>query len=336
MSSGAAEIKSESGDDRSGGSRRSALIGFVVFCGGSAILIGLNGVMLSRDLIFLWVLVGLLAVSVADLRGWARGVIFDWLPFFAALFAYDVLRGKVGNDPLFAPHIFPQIRIDEFLSGGSVPSVYLQDHFYDPGVLHWYDVGVWAVYLSHFFVIFAVAGVLWRFAKPRFIEFRAMVLTLTIAAFLTYALFPAVPPWMASEDGVIGPVSRIVGGVWEELGVHHAASLWERGSTLSNEVAAIPSLHTAYPVLLLCFFWSSGMRARIVCLLYALAMSLTLVYTGEHYFTDVVLGWAFAIGTYFAVRRVLEWRALRALARVEREPVVTDPGPLSEEARLRW
>ena len=300
-------------DDRpSGGSKRSALIGFIIFCIATSILIGLEGVPLNRETICVWVLVGLLAVSAADLRGWARGVILDWLPFFAALFAYDILRGKVGNDPLFAPHILPQIRIDEFLSGGSVPSVALQDRFYDPGILHWYDVVAWATYLSHFFVVFAVAGILWRFAKPRFIEFRALVLTLTVAAFVTYALFPAAPPWMASEDGIIGPVTRVVGGVWEELGVHHAATLWEHGSTLSNEVAAIPSLHTAYPVMLLCFFWSSGIRARVICLLYAVAMSLTLVYTGEHYFTDVLLGWIYAVASYFAVRRVLDWRSQRA------------------------
>jgi membrane-associated phospholipid phosphatase len=323
----------ETQDAPSGGSKRSALIGFVVFCAATAILIGAKGVPLNRETIFLWVLVGLLAVSAADLRGWARGMIVDWLPFFAALFAYDVLRGQVGNDPLFSPHIFPQIRVDEFLSGGTVPSVSLQHHFYDPGVLHWYDVIAWATYLSHFFVVFAVAGVLWRFAKPRFIEFRAMVLTLTAAAFLTYALFPAVPPWMASDDGAIGPVTRVVGGVWEELGVHHAAALWEHGSTLSNEVAAIPSLHTAYPVMLLCFFWSSGWRPRIICFIYALLMSTTLVYTGEHYVTDVLLGWIFAIATYFAVRKVLDWRAVRARARAA---VITDPGPLSDEARLGW
>ena len=62
-------------------------------------------------------------------------------------------------------------------------------------------------------------------------------------------------------------------------------------------------------------------------------MSLTLVYTGEHYVTDVLLGWIYAICTYFAVRRVLDWRAVRAR---ERAGVVTDPGPLSDEARLRW
>lgn len=309
-------------------SKRSALIGLVVFCAGSVLLIAFNGLMLSRDLVFLWILIGLLAVSAADLRGWARGVIVDWLPFFGALFAYDLLRGIVGNDPLFTPHVFPQIRVDEFLFGG-VPTVDLQQRLYDVGSIHWYDVAAWAVYLSHFFAAFAIAAILWRVARPRFLRFRAMLLTLTAAAFVTYAVFPAAPPWLASANGDIGPVDRVVGGVWNQLGVDHAAAIWERGSTFSNEVAAIPSLHTAYPVLFLCFFWSSGLRARIICGAYALAMSFTLVYTGEHYVADVILGWVYAIATYAGVSRVLAWRARRSAAAGGR--VVVDLAPAPEE-----
>ena len=271
--------------------------------------------MLSRELIFLWVLVGLLAVSAADLRGWARGVIFDWLPFFALLFAYDLLRGWVGNHPLFDPYVLPQIHVDEFLFG-SVPPVELQQGLYDPGALQAYDVAAWLVYLSHFFATVAIAAVLWRVARPRFLRFRAMILTVSAAAFVTYALFPAVPPWMAADDGVIGPVSRVIGGVWRELGIQHAAAIWERGSTFSNQVAAIPSLHTAYPVLILCFFWGSGRWARIACVAYAIAMSVTLVYTGEHYVADVIAGWAYAFAAYAVVTRAYARREERERARV--------------------
>jgi membrane-associated phospholipid phosphatase len=202
--------------------------------------------------------------------------------------------------------VLPQIHVDEFLFG-SVPSVDLQQRLYDAGALSAFDVAAWVVYLSHFFATVAIAAVLWRCARPRFLRFRAMILTVSAAAFVTYALFPAVPPWMAADDGVIGPVSRVIGDVWNGLGVQHAAAIWERGSTFSNPVAAIPSLHTAYPVLILCFFWGSGRWARIGCLAYALAMSVTLVYTGEHYVADVIAGWAYAIAAYAAVTRAYAW-----------------------------
>ena len=48
-------------------------------------------------------------------------------------------------------------------------------------------------------------------------------------------------------------------------------------------------------MLILLFFWPGGSpRVRGLCLAYALAMSLTLVYTAEHYVADVIAGWAYA------------------------------------------
>ena len=127
-----------------------------------------------------------------------------------------------------------------------------------------------------------------------------MVITLSMAAFATYALFPAVPPWMASDEGTIEPItparSATSGSTW---GSGAGSAVWGHGGgDWSNPVAAVPSLHTGFPVLILCFFWPTGNKlVRGICLTYALAMSFTLVYTGEHYVFDIVLGWIYAIAT---------------------------------------
>lgn len=290
-----------------------------LFIAGSAILIAANGLFLSREVVFLWILLGLLAVSLSDVHGFLRGVLTDWLPFFAALFLYDLLRGTVA-DAVFSAHTFPQIRADELLFFGEVPTVWLQERLFDPAALQWYDFATWAIYLTHFFAVFVIAAYLWRQARPRFRRFRNMVLALTAAAFATYVLFPAVPPWLATQAGDLGETQRVVGAVWVELGVTPAAALWEKGSSFANEVAAIPSLHTAYPVLILLFFWPGGSRrVRGLCLAYALAMSLTLVYTAEHYVADVILGWAYAGGVYLAVDRLSAWLRQRREAEAESE-----------------
>lgn len=292
-----------------------SLVGLLIFVVASVFAVTATGLPLSREVISLWILSGLLLVSLADMRGWARGMIFDWIPFIAALFTYDLLRGQVGNNPLFEAHVTPQIDADRLLFNDVVPTVALQERFFEAGQLPWYDIAAWAVYLTHFFAVFLIAAVLWRVARPLFLDFRAVVLGLTAITFITYALFPAAPPWMASDDGVIGPVTRVVGGVWDQLGISPASALFDRGSTFSNPVAAIPSLHTAYPVLILCFFWSRGGWIRAACLLYALAMSLTLVYTGEHYVIDVILGWLYAIAAYLAVSFIRGRLGLRARER---------------------
>jgi PAP2 superfamily len=306
-----------------------------VFLAGTTAVFLLDGVLLARDTVFLWVIVGLLAISLTDTSRWLRGVIFDWLPFAGALFVYDLLRGVVGQEPLVAPHVDPQIDADVLLFG-SVPPVSMQESLFDPLSLAWYDYAAWAVYITHFFGIFVIAALLWRYAYPRFRQFRTLVLTLTAMAFVTYALFPAVPPWMASEMGAIGPVDRVVSDVWEALGIEAAGAIWERGSVYSNEIAAVPSLHTAYPVLIMLFFWSAGWWARSLGLGYALAMSVTLVYTGEHWVFDVILGWLYAAAAFGVVAAAAAgWSRLRRRWPERLGPPAPTPAPAAvPEARV--
>src|SRR5436853_416725 len=81
------------------------------------------------------------------------------------------------------------------------------------------------VYLSHFFVSLVVAGVLWRFAHERFRRFAVVFVSLTFLAFLTYALYPAVPPWLASKQADLGPTSKIVDEMWVHVGLRSGASV---------------------------------------------------------------------------------------------------------------
>ena len=57
----------------------------------------------------------------------------------------------------------------------------------------------------------------------------------------------------------------------------------------------MPSLHAGFTALVAMFLWSRVRRGlRPLRALYPLAMALTLIPTGEHYFFDVVLGWTYA------------------------------------------
>jgi hypothetical protein len=267
-----------------------------------AVYVDVRGVPHSADDLFLLLAVGLLLVSLRGLKTWARGVVVDWLPFFGVLMAYDLLRGY-ANHLITAPHVTPQIRFDEILFGGVVPTVRLQRALYSPTHLHWWDYAVWLVHISHFFTAFVVAAVLWKRAYSRFRRFAAMFLTLTVAGFVTYVLFPAVPPWLASTTGHLQHTTRIVEVVWGHVGVRPAVAVFENGSRYVNDVAAIPSLHAAYPMLLLLFFWRSRWWVRALLVAYVLAMTFAIVYSAEHYMADVVIGWAYAAIAVFVVGR---------------------------------
>jgi membrane-associated phospholipid phosphatase len=131
--------------------------------------------------------------------------------------------------------------------------------------------------------------------------------------FVTYALFPAAPPWMASQTGHLEPTTRIVGYVWSEIPIAHFNSLFERGSQYANPVAAVPSLHAAYTLLIVLFLWRAAGRGRWLLALYPLAMAFVLVYFAEHYLVDILLGWVYALFAFWAVNvladRLAERRA---------------------------
>src|SRR3954452_7751920 len=253
------------------------------------------GLPVARDQLFLWLGLGMAAFSVSAWRSW--GVMaLEWLPFFGLLVAYDFLRGAVSVAPRLA-HVAPQLDLDKALFGGTVPTVWLQQRLWNPAHFHWYDYAVWGVYMTHFFAVWIVAAVLWRVKRERFHRYAAMTVTLTLAAFLTYWLYPAQPPWLQDAR-----VDRIVPAVWDHLGIGTMQSVYE-DDRLVNTVAAMPSLHAAYPAMLACFFWAAGRAARIGLGLYTLAMAFALVYGGEHYVADILAGWAMAGAAYALVTR---------------------------------
>jgi membrane-associated phospholipid phosphatase len=191
------------------------------------------------------------------------------------------------------------------------PTEWLQRRLWSPGHLHWYDIAVWAVYLTHFFAVWLVAAMLWRRSRERFGRYALLTSVLTLAAFLVYWHYPAQPPWLAADLGHLGPVDRIVPAVWDRLGVSSMQSVYENLS-LVNTVAAMPSLHAAYPLMLLLFFWPAGWAVRGALAAYTLAMAFALVYGGEHFVADILAGWALAALAFAAVAAV--WRTGARLA----------------------
>ena len=280
-------------------SSRAVVIGApVVYVVALGAVIASWGLPVARDQLFFWLGLGMAAFSVAAWRSWGA-MLLEWLPFFGLLVAYDFLRGAVAVTPTNA-HVDAQLALDKALGGGTVPTVWLQDHLWHAGHPHWYDYGVWAVYMTHFFVVWIVAAILWRLARPRFRHYAAVTIALTLAAFLTYWLYPAQPPWLTAQSVRMPTIDRIVPEVWGQLGVGTVQSVYENGH-LVNVVAAMPSLHAAYPVMLLLFFWPAGRYVRIGLALYALAMGFALVYSGEHFVTDILAGWAMAVAVHALV-----------------------------------
>ena len=268
-----------------------------------------EGIPVGRERLLVWIVLGLLALSTSNLGGWFRSVVVEWLPLALVLAAYDLLRGQ-ADGLLFSPWYRPQLEADAFLFVGTVPTVWLQDRLWDGSLdVRWYDYGAWAVYVSYFAATYVLAGLLWFFARDRFRRYVASVALLAGMAFVTFALFPAAPPWLASREGELEHTTRLIGPISSHIPFFSLSfeGLFERGAEYSNQVAAVPSLHAAYTLLFTVFLWRWAGWARPLLALYPAAMAFALVYTAEHYLVDILLGWAYTLIALWAVFRVDDW-----------------------------
>lgn len=261
---------------------------------GSAIIVSRDGLLISQDTVFLWVLGGLFALSLSDLGRWRRGVLVDWLPLGVLLIFYDSSHGfaQLLGTPT---HQTLQLEFDRWLFGKPLVAVQLQHLLHQGGSAQPWEYPLFVVYMSHFLTALVIAGVLWRGSYPRFRQFRARLVALYGIGFVTYVLYPASPPWMVATARRV-PLHRVVVQLWSHVGLATAGSLIEQGSVFYNRVAAVPSLHAAVSLLILLFFWRRARWwLRALMLAYVLAMAFILLDGGEHFAFDIIIGWLYAV-----------------------------------------
>lgn len=271
-----------------------------------------EGVPTGRKALSYIIVIGLAITCLG--RGWRRlfQVVIDWLPFTLVLMTYDSSRALA--DTVGMPlHEHDIARAEAWLFGGHVPTVWLQQHFYNVATVHWYDALATLIYTSHFVVTPVLAAIFWLRDRKVWLRYISRVIVLSFAGLLTYVLFPEAPPWMAAKDGYIAPVARTSARGWEYLHASFANRLLESGQQGgANPVAAMPSLHFAFASLAAIFVAQRfASRWRYLLVLYPIGMGLTLVYTGEHYVIDVIFGLLYAVAVHLALNRWERWWAAR-------------------------
>jgi hypothetical protein len=219
-------------------------------------------------------------------------MIRDWFVIVAIYMAYDYSRGTADQWGIGVNFTLPR-DIDRFLFFGNDPVIWMQDRFYMPFDVRWYDVAGAIIYMCHFVfpvVPLATLRVRNRLEWIRYV--RRFSLTLSIAV-TTFIVFPAAPPWMVSEQNKMGIVHRITGRGWWELNLKTVSRTLDRGAAVLNAVAAVPSLHAGLSLLVALWFTRNSPRwLRIAAMLYPLSMMTALVYFGEHFVIDCLLGFA--------------------------------------------
>jgi membrane-associated phospholipid phosphatase len=254
------------------------------------------GIPVQRDLVIAWVCGALACACIGRHPREMLQLVIDWAPIVIVLGAYDITRGAADQLGI-GVHVHPMIDFDKAVFFGQTPTEWLQHHLYDPNVVSGWNVFFTLTYTSYFLTPFVLAGWLWAHDRREYLRFAKRLVSLALAGVATYILFPAEPPWMAADEGLLHNVVRTTGEGWKIIGVGTSV-LFDEGQASVNLVAAVPSLHSAFTMLVALFLWDRvpWRWARPLLLIYPAAMAVTLMATGEHYFFDVLLGWIYAGG----------------------------------------
>lgn len=278
------------------------VIGYLVGLGG---MILVKGVFLSADRYFLILLVPAIALGVG------RAYVRDFLPFIALVLVYEEARGLAHT---LHPHPFyePMLTLDRWIGLGEIPTVRLQGWLWH-GHLEWYDHALSLLDRLHFIVPPTLLLLIWLERREVFYRCAITLLTVSFAGALTFLIFPAAPPWLASKHGLVPHVYRI--GYIEGGDSPVATSKsWIEAHLLGNPVAAVPSLHAAYATLVVLFVYAwRGRRWALCAAPYAIGMWFTVVYLGDHYVADIIVGLAYAIAGWILVPKLLRHGPFRWL-----------------------
>ena len=160
------------------------------------------------------------------------------------------------------------------------------------------DVLTGIFYLCWIPVPLAFAGWLFFKDKELFLQFSLTFVLVNLIGFVVYYAYPAAPPWYFQQHGTLFNAHT----PGNSAGLQRFDDFFNAGifksiyAKSSNVFAAMPSLHSSYPVIVLYY----GIRERLgwINLVFATVMVgiwFAAVYTSHHYVLDVLAGITCAI-----------------------------------------
>jgi inositol phosphorylceramide synthase catalytic subunit len=172
----------------------------------------------------------------------------------------------------------------------------------------WLDLYCAIPYGTFIFACLGCAIVLWGRDYRAVQRFAWGFFLMNVVAFATYHLYPAAPPWYYHAHGCVvdmaanpqaGPRLEHVDAV---LGIDYFHGMYARSSDIYG---AVPSLHVAYPMLILLEGWRLfRWPGRAFSIVFFLSMGFAAVYLDHHWIVDVVLGMLYCTGAWALIHFV--------------------------------
>jgi hypothetical protein len=251
------------------------------------------GLMFSRQVGITSEHVIILALVAFAVIGRARPFVWDWLPFLFVAVMFEDLTA-VGAKIAGSVHILGPIVFEKTLLGGVVATTWLQDRIGEGFFGMVLSVPLTIEYLFHFAAPLVAGLWLWVWHRERFGSFVSAYILVMSTGFIAYLLYPEMPPWLAAQQGQLPQVHRIAVELLQRLGGF--GSFYAGADPEPN--AAMPSLHVTVPLVVSLAVISVkgyGNRRAWLWLLYPITIGFGVVYLGEHYIADVVVGLALGV-----------------------------------------
>jgi membrane-associated phospholipid phosphatase len=248
-----------------------------------------------------WGLFATIAVLIVPF-GRARSFVLAFIPYATVWFVFTLLRSFADETALADSLNLYVVRFERWLFGGQLPTITLQERYFDYDNLRVWDYFLTSIHWSYFIIPHFVAVMCWRKDERLFRRyFWAMTLLLGVGLMI-YFMLPSNPPWLSGEQ-FDSPASATVYRIMEPVGKQLGGGLYSASYKVvgeSNPIAAMPSIHMAITALLVFPAGYFGRRWRLLAIAYATCMGVALVYLGEHFVIDVAVGTAIAAYGWFA------------------------------------
>ena len=148
---------------------------------------------------------------------------------------------------------------------------------------------------------------LWVKDKKYFVHFILAFFTVNIIGVFIYYLYPAAAPWYVTQYGferqygILGSPAGLA-KFDEFFGIGVFQNMYGMNP---NVFGAMPSLHCAFPTLVLLYGLGKFKWLNLLFALHAVGMWFAAVYTQHHYILDVLAGIGCAVLTYLLLEKIL-------------------------------
>ncbi len=259
-------------------------------------------------LFFIHVAIGLriehvLLVSIYNIgfvaHPWSRRLMGALAIFLVFGILYDVMKAW-PNYLVNEVDIEGLYRTEKQLFGiGTGGELLTPNEFFDQNNNVALDITAGLFYLNWMSVPLIFAVYLYFRNRRIYLYYGLVFLLANILGFIIYYMHPAAPPWYVEQYGFVfqqGMKASAAGLVRFDriFGLEVFQWIYTRNS---NVFAALPSLHAAYPTVVL-FYALKVTRTwymKAFYVVYMLGIWFAAVYSGHHYLIDVLLGIACAV-----------------------------------------